>query len=128
MTAIPSRALLEELGLTEANGWRWIRRAEQLGLLKRRVRIGGTGGSLSEVDLVVPLDRLRERVAGSFRRPKGAPSRRPPSDGRCTATCGRSLPPRCHHRCVGADSHSGRHEFISPCSEDRVGIHREAPR
>jgi hypothetical protein len=127
MTAIRSRALLEELGLTWARGWHWMRRAEQLGLLQRRVRFGGAGGSLSEVDLMVPLDRIRERVAESFRR-QPAPSRGAPADGRCTATCGRSLPPRYHHRCVGADSHSGRHEFISPCSEDRVGIHREAPR
>lgn len=130
MTAILQvHELYEELGLPRESGRRFVRMAELEGLLSRKVRIGGSGGSSSLVELRVPVERLTV-LAESHRRPKAAAvPTRPPKDPRCKATCTRARPPLWDHRCVGPAGHLGEHEFVQPCEDDKPGVHspRRAP-
>ena len=116
--------LYEELGLPRESGRRFVRMAELEGLLSRKVRIGGSGGSSSLVELRVSVERLT-LLADSHRRPRAAAvPTRPPKDPRCKATCTRALSPLSDHRCVGPAGHLGEHEFVQPCEDDKPGVHR----
>ena len=123
MTTLPAHALYAELGLSEESGRSFVRRAEGKGLLSRQVRIGGSGGSSSSVELHVPVDQLSV-LAESRRRPKAAAAQPPsPKDPRCKATCALAQPPLWDHRCVGPAGHLGEHEFVQPCEDDKPGVH-----
>ena len=116
--------LYEELGLPRESGRRFVRMAELEGLLSRKVRIGGSGGSSSPVRLRVSVERLTP-LAESHRRPKAAAVPiRPRKDRRCKATCERAHRPLWDHRCVGPAGHLGQHQFTQPCEDDEPGVHR----